>query len=305
MADAFRDLSQYYTLSQTNYNRWLAAAREVEAVDASYRAGTTTLDQVLDAQKRKAEAENEYYRTLVEYNLSITMLHYRKGSLLEYDGVFLAEGPWPAKAYFDARRRARQRDASHFIDYGFTQPRIISQGPYEQGAGEMASEGEMPVEAPLPVEQPRALGPEAIGTPIPVPMDQPSASGSPKGSKAESSSITPRPGPSGQSGRVVATAKAGQNEWAASKGHDLAATNLQAIAPKAAPAQAGTTAGTPAQVSATSYQQPAQVPAPAAATGTSGMWKSTLRSAKTHEPVANPSPAASDSSASGWKTPQH
>ncbi len=38
-------------------------------------------------------------------------VHYRKGSLLDYDGVYLAEGQWPAKAYFDAMRQARKRDA--------------------------------------------------------------------------------------------------------------------------------------------------------------------------------------------------
>jgi outer membrane protein TolC len=102
LADAFRDLSQNYMLSQKSYNRWLAARREVEAVQAAYEVGTTTLDQVLDAQRRQAEAENEYYRNLVQYNLSITLVHFRKGSLLEYDGIYLAEGPWPAKAYFDA-----------------------------------------------------------------------------------------------------------------------------------------------------------------------------------------------------------
>lgn len=304
LADAFRDLSQHYTLSQTNYNRWLAADNEVKAVDAAYKAGTTTLDQVLDAQRRKAEAENEYYRTLVDYNLSISMLHFRKGSLLEYDGVFLAEGPWPAKAYYDARRRARHRDASHFINYGFTQPRIVSQGPYNQGVGGMAPEGEVPAEAPLPVEQPRALGPETIGTPSPVPMDQLPASSVLQGPKGETSSATPRPGPGGQSVRVVPTVKLGQNGDSAGKGYDLAATNLRAIAAKAPPAPSGTTAGTASQVSAASYQQAAQAPAPAA-TGTSGMWRSTLRSTKTNEPVANPPPAASDSTTSGWKNAQY
>jgi len=305
LADAIRDLAQYYTLSQTNYNRWLAAGREVEAVDAAYKAGTTTWDQVLDAQRRKAEAENEYYRSLVDYNLAITTVHYRKGSLLEYDGVLLAEGMWPAKAYFDARRRAIHRDASRFINYGFTQPRIVSQGPYQQQAGEVAPQGEMPVEAPLPVEQPRPMGPEAIGTPSPVPMDQPPASSSPKGSKGETSSIAPRPGPNGQGVRVVPAARVGQNESPASKGYDLAATNLQAIAAKAAPAEAKPTAAATSQVRAASYQQAGQPPAPAAAANPSGMWKSTLRSTKTNEPVANPSPAASDSTASGWKNVQH
>ena len=71
-----------------------------------------TLDLLLDAQRRRAEAESAYYRSLVDYNRAIMNVHYRKGSLLEYDGVYLAEGPWPAKAYFDALRQARKRDAA-------------------------------------------------------------------------------------------------------------------------------------------------------------------------------------------------
>ena len=73
-----------------------------------------TLDLLLDAQRRRAEAESAYYRSLVDYNQAIMNVHYRKGSLLDYDGVYLAEGPWPAKAYFDAMRQARKRDAGMY-----------------------------------------------------------------------------------------------------------------------------------------------------------------------------------------------
>ncbi len=99
-----------------------------EAVQAVYDVGTITLDQVLDAQSSRANSESAYYRSLVDYNRAIMRLHYRKGSLLEYNGVYLAEGPWPGKAYFDALRRARQRDASLYMDYGFTRPASSAAG---------------------------------------------------------------------------------------------------------------------------------------------------------------------------------
>jgi hypothetical protein len=79
-----------------------------------------------------AEAETDYYRSVVDYNLGIMTLHYRKGSLLEYNNVCLSEGPWPNKAYFDAKRRARERDSSKQINYAFTRPRIVSRGHYHQ-----------------------------------------------------------------------------------------------------------------------------------------------------------------------------
>ncbi|MDR0337488.1 MAG: TolC family protein [Planctomycetaceae bacterium] len=132
LADSFREISQAYQQSRTVLQRRIAADDEVSSVNAAYKAGTTTLDQLLDAQRRQAEAETEYYRSIVDYNLAIMMLHYRKGSLLEYNNVALSEGAWPAKAYFDAKRRARERDAGHYLNYGFTRPRVVSRGIYQQ-----------------------------------------------------------------------------------------------------------------------------------------------------------------------------
>jgi hypothetical protein len=132
LVEAVRNVDTNFALAQTNFNRRVAAERQVEAVQAAYDANTVTLDQLLDAQRRRAEAESSYYRAIVDYNRSISQLHFRKGSLLEYNGVFLAEGPWPGKAYFDAHRRARQRDASLYLDYGHSRPRVFSRGAISQ-----------------------------------------------------------------------------------------------------------------------------------------------------------------------------
>lgn len=133
LADVYRDVSQFYVNSQTNYDRILSARDEVEAVRISYEYGNTPLDQVLDAQRRLAEAETQYYRALVDYNISLSTLHLRKGSLLEYNNVALAEGPWPAKAVqHDAVMLARKRDAGHYMNYGYSLPQPISRGAYAQ-----------------------------------------------------------------------------------------------------------------------------------------------------------------------------
>src|SRR5690606_37948915 len=137
LGDAVRDLESNFTVTQTFFNGRVAAQREVAAVEQAYTVGTVTLDLVLDAQRRRAEAESAYYRSLVDYNLSILEVHYRKGSLLDFNGVHLQEGPWPGKAYFDALRRARQRDASMYLDYGYTRPNVMSRGPYDQHGGGM------------------------------------------------------------------------------------------------------------------------------------------------------------------------
>jgi outer membrane protein TolC len=141
LANAVRVLNTSYTLMQTNFNRVVAAQRQVEALDELFRLGTITVDLVLDAQRRLADALTSAYRAQADYNAAIAQVHFRKGSLLEYNGVYLAEGPWPGKAYFDAHRRGRARDAALFLDYGFSRPDVISRGPASQQIGDMVPQG--------------------------------------------------------------------------------------------------------------------------------------------------------------------
>jgi outer membrane protein TolC len=171
MADSIRDMQGLYVVTQTAFNRRVSAKQQVEAVQAAYDAGTATLDLLLDAQRRLADADIEYYRSLVNYNLAVTNVHFRKNSLLEYNGIFLAEGPWPGKAYFDATRLARKRDASLYHDYGVTQPRVMSTGPIDQGAGGGHSMEEVPTPAdPRPNEE---AAPKKQPKPEPLPTPQP------------------------------------------------------------------------------------------------------------------------------------
>ncbi|WP_425394964.1 TolC family protein [Aeoliella sp.] len=160
LGDAFRDIDLNYQLSQTQFNNRVAADHEVAAIELAEERGLIGINVLLDAQRRRADAESSYYRSLVDYNLAILEVHYRKGSLLDYNGVYLAEGPWPGKAYFDALRRARQRDASMYLDYGFTRPNVMSRGPVIQSMGDSSAtaadgyyEGEVvPTNEPTPAE---------------------------------------------------------------------------------------------------------------------------------------------------------
>jgi hypothetical protein len=130
--DSLRAISSAYRQMQTTLATVRAASTEVNAVKAAYDVDMVTLDQLLQAQMQRADAETNYFNAVLDYNLAIMTLHFRKGSLLEYNNVCLMEGPWPAKAYFDAKRRAREREAGHYFNYGFTLPRIVSRGTYMQ-----------------------------------------------------------------------------------------------------------------------------------------------------------------------------
>ena len=135
IADAYHRLDANFALTQTAFLQRVAAVEQVEVLQNKLTAGTVTLDFLLDAQRRAADAQIAFYRSLTQYNMSIVEVHFRKGSLIEYCGVLLQEGPWPAKAYFDALIRARQRDASHYFDYGYTRPKVVSRGPVPQTGG--------------------------------------------------------------------------------------------------------------------------------------------------------------------------
>jgi hypothetical protein len=173
LADAVRQLEYNYAITQTNFNRTLAADKQVEAQTAAYNAGTVTLDQLLEAQRRRAEAQASFFRTLLDYQRAIITVHYRKGSLLEYNNVYLQEGPWPEKAQFDAHRLARQRDAAVYLNYGYTRPGVLSEGAVRQNPeGSPPTIGEpgflpegMPTEA-MPEELP--LGPSSEMLPEPT-----------------------------------------------------------------------------------------------------------------------------------------
>ncbi len=166
---AIQTLDFHYVNAETHFNRWAAAEKEVEALTALVKGGKGTVDLVLDGQRRRASAQADFYRAIVEYNKAIAQVHFRKGSLLEYNNITLAEGPWPKKAYWDALGQARERDASYYLDYGATRPRVISQGPVDQGGN-----------AGLIEElEPGTLDMESIPTPAPgappsdLPIDEP------------------------------------------------------------------------------------------------------------------------------------
>jgi outer membrane protein TolC len=136
-----QNLDAFHQLAKTRFNHWKSANDEYKVAEALFLGGRgpegtrTALEPVLDAQRRRSEAQREYYRVVSEYNKAIADVHFRKGSLLEYNNIYLEEGPWPEKAYWDALGLARERDASYYLDYGWTRPGVISQGPIEQQGG--------------------------------------------------------------------------------------------------------------------------------------------------------------------------
>jgi outer membrane protein TolC len=293
LAHAVRHLEKGLVLTRTNFNRRIAAKRQVEAVAAAYETDTVTLDLLLDAQRRLAEAEIQFFRSVVGYNLAITEVHFRKGSLLEYNGVYLAEGPWPGKAYFDARRRARARDAGLYMDYGFTRPNVISRGVYEQHAGEMP---------PMEME----VYPEDVLVPEPIPTPAPEAD-NPRGPTPDAANRT------GKKARRRVAATTPRRGAAKKRTFDLAALDLSTLADKPDASRESVAQESVAKksvVQPASFQEEVSTPSGSRsnrkrATNSRDQWQGVKRSSTPNEPLENQTPVEADRPASGWKRVQH
>lgn len=93
LSNAFADTDRAYDLMQASYNR-LAAAQEQfrRAYDAFFElGGKVSLELVLDARIRLADAETGYHRARIEYAVALKNVHFEDGSLLEHDGAVLAD----------------------------------------------------------------------------------------------------------------------------------------------------------------------------------------------------------------------
>ncbi|MFN6205478.1 MAG: TolC family protein [Planctomycetota bacterium] len=182
LGDALQAAAANYRALQIAFNRWSYTTQELMHFDRTIEVGVETIDTVLDAQRRNAQAEISFYTALAEYNKSIALVHRRKGTILAYNGIEFAEGPWTGKAYYDAAELARRRSASREVNYGWTRPGVISQGPINptiQGnSGCATGDCEVPgaampanLNAPTPVEEisPTLESPENA---LPAPGEQ-------------------------------------------------------------------------------------------------------------------------------------
>ena len=174
LTNAFQTLKWRHQTSQTNFNRRVAAERQVNIRRHQYEAGVGTLDLLLRSQAALATAEIAYYTSLVGYNKTITELHYRKGTLLENDNVHLGEGPWSPDAMKDAVRRAWAR--TYAFDPPATDPVYNAPEPFATNSALEAEFG--PVDDATPEEVPLVpVSPPPGGVEVP-----PAAPGVPPGS---------------------------------------------------------------------------------------------------------------------------
>jgi outer membrane protein TolC len=164
------ELDRAFTLMNTNFNRRAAAEQQTAALMRKFEAGAAGLELVLDSQRRLADAEAAYHRAVFDYNRAIADVHLSRGTLLDYDGVKLADA------------LCGDYEASRFYwDYAQREPTI----DYRMAN---AAAAPTPAAPPMPTAAPAfAAPPEVVQTPpwaranatavVPTPTPVPQAPG--------------------------------------------------------------------------------------------------------------------------------
>ena len=147
--------------TRISFNRHVAASQQLAAVQAAYDADKAPLDQVLDAQRRMADAESRHHRARVEQAVAVKNVHFEKGTLLDYHQVYLAEGGWPRIAYHHAAER-EALEVRPLLDYRLRRPLTVA-APVRNTPAASASQAPAPAgpaEFPLPAGEVQRLGGE-------------------------------------------------------------------------------------------------------------------------------------------------
>lgn len=165
LSNSVAEMSRAHLVLETNYNRRLAAKQQLAAIHAIEDPTPQMLYIELDAQRRLADAEAQYYRSLVEYEIAIKNVHFEKGSILEYNGIYLSELPSPAKAYQDAYEKIKMRSHSSRWAQKISSTRVVSDGLVPQAYAPTAPAIVPPT---APVAPPLEAAP--LDSPLPGPQ---------------------------------------------------------------------------------------------------------------------------------------
>lgn len=147
LSDAIAEADRTFVVAQTSYNRLIASRQQHEALLVPFEENKeVSLDLLLDAQRRLLESEARYYRAMAEYALAVKNVHFVKGTLLDYDGVFLTEGPWPGEAYRDAADLESMRGKPRPLNYASQRAPVVGWGemPQEPAGVPCETSGDIP-----------------------------------------------------------------------------------------------------------------------------------------------------------------
>ncbi len=183
-------LGRFFLEVDANYKQYRAASRLKEASwvrldynKARYEVGdrdpsrseeAVTIQQYIDSINRwtNALAQEALYKST--YNTSIAVLEEAKGTLLGYNNIGIAEGPWPRKAYIQARDQQAAHRQVPIGDNGTYQPQFRNGPATPDPVSPVVPPGLNPNPDVPPLPAPVGpLGPAPRSIPPQVPAGQP------------------------------------------------------------------------------------------------------------------------------------
>lgn len=91
LSDEYANIRRAYKAMQINFNRRFAAKKRLAILKEREGSFGVELNDMLFAQRRAADADSRFFKSLIEYVIAIKNVHFEKGSLLRYNNVYLTD----------------------------------------------------------------------------------------------------------------------------------------------------------------------------------------------------------------------
>ncbi len=125
LAEQYQELARWQELIEMRRNERKAYAESVEARFKKYAAGQTTIDGLLEVQRRMVLAQVKEYEAIAEYNNTLARFEFARGTILRNNNVHIAEGPLPVCAQVRAVENEKDRTEAYVLRHRpdpFNQP---------------------------------------------------------------------------------------------------------------------------------------------------------------------------------------
>lgn len=110
VAQQYQELTKWYRLIETRRAERRAYAESVQTRFKLLEVGTKVANlDLLDAQRRLALALGKEYQAIAEYNNTLARLEFAKGTIMQHDNVYIAEGGMGPCAQVRAVEHERER----------------------------------------------------------------------------------------------------------------------------------------------------------------------------------------------------
>ncbi len=130
LSNALGEIERTSSLMQANMHRLKASEEQYSAIQEDYQNDDTTIDLVLESQRRVIDAKLDYFRAQVEFMLAVKAVHFEKGTVLNYHNVALSESGWSGEEYRQALDRERRKSAPlNYVFHGLKVSEPLGQLP--------------------------------------------------------------------------------------------------------------------------------------------------------------------------------